>query len=60
MKLCTICGKGSAIAGKRAFLRSHYNPTKTIRKYPNLQRAKLASGKSAKICTKCLKKLYSK
>lgn len=68
MKSCTICGKGSVTAGKRAFLRSHYNPTKTVRKYPNLQwatlpaeaaaKAGIAVGKKAKICVKCLKKLH--
>jgi ribosomal protein L28 len=58
MKTCSHCEKGSALGGKRAFLRSHYNPTATVRKYPNLQWAKLPSGVRAKICTKCLKKLH--
>ena len=69
MKVCTLCDKGSVTGGKRSFLRSHYNPTKTIRRYPNLQWAKLpshpdgrgsftAAGVRAKICTKCLKKLH--
>lgn len=57
MKTCAICEKGSVLGGTRAFLRSHYNPTSTVRKYPNLQWAKLPSGKRAKICTKCLKKV---
>lgn len=59
-KTCAICNKGSALGGKRSFLRSHYNPTATIRKYPNLQWAKLESGERAKVCVRCLKKLHKK
>lgn len=59
MKTCAICDKGSATGGKRAFLRSHYNPTATVRKYPNLQWARLASGTRAKVCVRCLKKLHA-
>ncbi|KKS10469.1 MAG: hypothetical protein UU66_C0045G0003 [Parcubacteria group bacterium GW2011_GWB1_41_5] len=33
-----------------------FNPTGKKRKYPNLQWAKLPSGKRIKICTACLKK----
>jgi len=58
MKICALCQKGSAMGGKRAFLRSHYNPTKTIRKYPNLQWARMTDGKRKKICVKCLKRLH--
>ncbi|QQG45012.1 MAG: hypothetical protein HYW89_03345 [Candidatus Sungiibacteriota bacterium] len=58
MRSCAICHKGSAKGGRRSFLRSHYNPTTTVRKYPNLQWAKLASGKRAKVCMDCLKKLH--
>jgi len=58
MKVCALCEKGSSIAGKRSFLRSHYNPTNTIRKYPNLQWARLPSGERTKVCVKCLKKLH--
>lgn len=59
---CTICGKGSVKGGVRSFLRSHYNPTASVRKHPNLQWGKLddlsrtkAGGKRAKMCVKCLK-----
>lgn len=58
MRVCSICEKGSRTGGKRAFLRSHYNPSKTVRRYPNLQWAKLSSGERAKICARCLKKLH--
>ncbi len=60
MKICALCAKGSVMAGRRSFLRSHYNPTGKIRKYPNLQWARLASGARAKVCAKCLKKLHAK
>ncbi|MFY9463136.1 MAG: 50S ribosomal protein L28 [Candidatus Sungiibacteriota bacterium] len=59
MKTCALCDKGSVSAGTRSFLRSHYNPTSTIRKYPNLQWARLASSATRKkICVKCMKKLH--
>ncbi len=59
MRQCAICGKGSIMAGTRKLLRGHYNPTNWSRKYPNLQKAKLPSGKSGLVCTKCLKKLHT-
>ncbi|MBI2609727.1 50S ribosomal protein L28 [Candidatus Giovannonibacteria bacterium] len=55
-KFCPICNKGSQISGTRVLLRGNYNPTKTSRKYPNLQWASLPSGRRIKICTDCLKK----
>ena len=58
MKKCAICGKGSIMGGKRKLLRGHYNLTKTERKYPNLQWARLVSGKRVKACTSCSKNLY--
>jgi len=39
----------------RKKLRGKYNPTPKKRKYPNLQWAKLASGKRVKACAKCVK-----
>ena len=53
--VCTICSKGSVKGGKRSFLRSHYNPTASVRKYPNLQWGRLDNGARAKMCAKCLK-----
>ncbi|OGZ31935.1 MAG: hypothetical protein A3H02_00405 [Candidatus Niyogibacteria bacterium RIFCSPLOWO2_12_FULL_41_13] len=55
MKICPICEKGSRMGGKRNLLRGHYNPTPKKRKYPNLQWARLTSGKRIKICTRCMK-----
>lgn len=55
---CAICLKGSKMGGKRNLLRGKYNPTKSTRKKPNLQWARLLSGERAKICTSCLKKIY--
>ncbi len=59
MKVCAICEKGSVMAGTHSFLRSHYNPTGRVRKYPNLQWAKLVSGVRAKVCVRCMKKLHA-
>ena len=39
----------------RKKLRGKYNPTEKKRKYPNLQWAKLASGRRAKACVRCIK-----
>ncbi|MBI2640036.1 MAG: 50S ribosomal protein L28 [Candidatus Sungbacteria bacterium] len=58
MRSCSICKKGSRLGGTRKLLRGHYNLTKTSRKYPNLQWVKLASGKSAKACTQCIRTLH--
>jgi len=41
--ICAICGKGSVKGGTRSFLRSHYNPTGSVRKHPNLQWGKLGN-----------------
>ncbi|MDZ4285945.1 MAG: hypothetical protein U1A23_03395 [Candidatus Sungbacteria bacterium] len=46
------------MAGTHSFLRSHYNPTSRIRKYPNLQWARLADGKRTKVCARCIKGLH--
>lgn len=58
MRKCAICGKGSAIGGKRKLLRGHYNRTKTVRRYPNLQWVRLPSGKRVKACVACIKTLH--
>lgn len=55
MKLCPACDKGTIMAGKRNLLRGKYNPTKTRRKYPNLQWATFLNGKRYKICATCIK-----
>ena len=43
------------MAGTRVLLRGHYNPTNWTRKYPNLQKTRLASGVRALVCTQCLR-----
>jgi len=48
------------MGGTRYLLRGHYNPTNWSRKYPNLQKTKLADGKRVLACTKCLKSLVKK
>jgi ribosomal protein L28 len=56
MKQCQICSKGSVIRGKRVKLRGNYNPTGTSRRYPNLQKTRLADGTRVVACTSCMKK----
>ncbi len=56
MKQCEVCGKGSIMRGNRIKLRGNYNPTGNKRKYPNLQKTVLASGKKGIACAKCIKK----
>ncbi|MBI3627716.1 MAG: hypothetical protein HY220_03175 [Candidatus Sungbacteria bacterium] len=58
MKACAICGKTSSQKGVRALLRGHYNPTTTVRVYPNLQWVRLPNSPSrVKACAKCIKAL---
>ena len=59
-KNCAICGKGSIMVVTRVKLRGKYNPTVKKRKYPNLQWARLASGKRVKACAKCIKTMHKK
>ena len=73
-KQCPLCGKKSQLEWKRKLLRGHYNPTHKVRKYPNLQWARVhvtalkkadlsyenvgENGRRMKICTQCIKGLY--
>ncbi|KKS83082.1 MAG: hypothetical protein UV58_C0001G0009 [Candidatus Wolfebacteria bacterium GW2011_GWC1_43_10] len=57
MRQCEICGKGSLVARKRNKLRGKYNPTEKSRRYPNLQKTRLANGKRILACAGCIKKL---
>lgn len=59
-KTCAICGKGSQMSTRLVKLRGKFNPTCKIRKYPNLQWVKLASGKRVKACAKCIKTMHKK
>ena len=54
-KICSICGKKSGMSWSLIKLRGKYNPTQKIRKYPNLQWTRLASGKRVLACAKCIK-----
>ena len=60
MKQCDMCKKGSVMGGTRIKLRGNYNPTNWSRKYPNLQKTRLADGTRITACTKCIKKMGSK
>jgi len=55
-KVCSICGKKSAMGTRLVKLRGKYNPTAKMRKYPNLQWLKLPNGKRVLACTKCIKR----
>ncbi|MCX6721853.1 MAG: hypothetical protein NTY04_01545 [Candidatus Staskawiczbacteria bacterium] len=60
-KVCTICGKKSAMGVTLVKLRGKYNPTSKVRKYPNLQWVRLAPkggqpGKRVLACAKCIKR----
>jgi len=55
-RTCTICGKSSRMAVTLVKLRGKYNPTSKVRRYPNLQYAKI-DGKRVLACTKCIKSL---
>ncbi len=59
-RICTICGKKAQQAVTLVKLRGKYNPTAKKRKYPNLQRVTLPSGKKVKACARCIKQLYKK
>ncbi len=55
MRKCAICSKGSIMAGTRKLLRGHYNPTGWTRKYPNLQKTRLGTGRRVLACVSCIK-----
>jgi len=57
MRKCAICQKGYTKKTVRKKLRGKYNPTTKQKKYPNLQWARLPSGKRVKACTRCIKTL---
>ncbi len=55
MKQCEVCERGSQMGGVRRLLRGHYNPTNYVRKYPNLQKVRLADRRQFLLCMKCRK-----
>ncbi|MDD2753392.1 MAG: L28 family ribosomal protein [Candidatus Portnoybacteria bacterium] len=59
-RTCSICGKGSQMSTRLVKLRGKFNPTTKIRKYPNLQWVKLATGKRVKACAQCIRTLHKK
>jgi ribosomal protein L28 len=56
-KSCPSCNKGTKVAGgySNRTRATKFTPTGMVRKYPNLQWAKLPQGGRIKICTRCLK-----
>lgn len=57
-KVCTICGKKSAMGVTLVKLRGKYNPTSKVRKRPNLQWFKMRGGKRVLACAKCIKRSH--
>ncbi|OGZ67663.1 MAG: hypothetical protein A3D35_01325 [Candidatus Staskawiczbacteria bacterium RIFCSPHIGHO2_02_FULL_34_9] len=54
-KICSICEKKSSMGRTLVKLRGKYNPTRKVRRRPNLQWTRLASGKRVLACAKCIK-----
>ncbi len=54
-KICAVCGKKSEMGGYYVKLRGKFNPTKKVRRYPNLQWTRLIDGKRVLACAKCIK-----
>ncbi|OHA63935.1 MAG: hypothetical protein A2667_01190 [Candidatus Wildermuthbacteria bacterium RIFCSPHIGHO2_01_FULL_47_27] len=56
-RTCAICEKSSYGVWRLTKLRGKYNPSVKTRKKPNLQWARLVSGKRVLACAKCIKTL---
>jgi len=48
-KICALCGKGSVKSSTYKKVRSKYNPTGQHFQKPNLQKVKLANGKTIQV-----------
>jgi len=57
MKICAICEKKSALAGRLTKLRGKYNPAGKHRQHPNLQWVHINSRQRVLACSKCIKSL---
>lgn len=55
-KICSICAKMSEMGGYYVKLRGKFNPTKKVRRYPNLQWTKVKR-RRVLACAKCIKAL---
>ncbi|MEK7587110.1 MAG: 50S ribosomal protein L28 [Patescibacteria group bacterium] len=57
MRACATCSKGTIVGGgySNRVRATKFNPTGKVRRYPNLQWAILATGKRAKLCTRCIR-----
>jgi len=56
-KFCDNCGKGRQKATSWKKIMSKLDPTDRYFQKPNLHEVKLKTGKKAKVCTKCQRKL---
>ncbi|OGZ65500.1 MAG: hypothetical protein A3C50_00535 [Candidatus Staskawiczbacteria bacterium RIFCSPHIGHO2_02_FULL_43_16] len=53
-KICAVCAKKTSMNWTLIKLRGKYNPTQKVRKYPNLQWARV-NGARILACAKCIK-----
>ncbi len=55
---CPLCNKGTLVVGKYSnrVRATKFNPRGNVRKYPNLQWARIPNGPRVKICTGCMKR----
>ncbi len=56
-QVCNNCGKGRQKATSWKKIMSKLDPTDRYFQKPNLHEVKLKTGKKAKVCTKCQRKL---
>lgn len=55
--ICLLCLKKSLVGGRYSnkTRATKFQPTGSVRRYPNLQWAKVPNGPRVKICTRCMK-----
>lgn len=55
--ICLTCAKKSMVGGRYSnrTRATKFTPTGTVRRYPNLQWARVPGGPRIKICTRCIK-----
>ncbi len=55
--ICLLCNKGTQVGGgySNRTRATKFTPTGSVRRYPNLQWARIPNGPRIKICTCCIK-----
>ncbi len=56
-KICLMCAKKSMVGGRYSnrTRATKFQPVGLVRRYPNLQWARVPGGPRIKICTRCIK-----